>query len=97
MDMDAGASRVLRRTWLAVALFMSYTATNADAQPWDKILTEIQQVTVSHQCWDWKAPLESDCGGAARRAGSVFSSVGSGELSGTDATVGSSGERRTHE
>jgi len=62
MDMYAGASRVLRRTWLAVALFMSFTS-NANAQPWDKILTQIQQVTVSHQCWDWKAPLESDCGG----------------------------------
>jgi len=63
MDIYSGACRDLRRTLLAVALFVSSTSTTADAQPWDKIVTEIQQVTISHQCWDWKAPLESDCGG----------------------------------
>ena len=63
MDVRAGRTRVLRRGWIAAALLLFAASSRADAQPWDKIVTEIQQVSISHQCWNWEARLRSDCGG----------------------------------
>jgi hypothetical protein len=55
-------SRKLRQTRIALALCVLAGSSPVSAQPWDKIVTEIQQVSISHQCWDWRSPLESDCG-----------------------------------
>jgi hypothetical protein len=63
MKIRAAVDGMLRRTWIAVAICVLGGSSTAGAQAWDKIVTEVQQVSISQQCWDWRAPLDSDCRG----------------------------------